>query len=213
MNKKNMLGFGLWELLLVLLLLGLLSVALLAPLPLSVARQQLGTQIRLLGQTIVFAQTEARRLGRPLWLCPVHLRVDGRINGCVRQLSESMWAQGLLVYADRPGLTAGGYDRAEAVRTMLIDERRHRLRVRIWREQPNGFMLLPLPTRQPQILYGAQGWGEAEPVWLQVQLAGQGDPGRCQTLLVPPSGPLQYCQTGTEGASELSKRAALCVCF
>ena len=211
MNKHRASGFGLWELLLVLLLLALLSGTLLLRLQESVARQQVMSQLQRLGQTVRFAQAEGQRLAQPLWLCPVQLRVDGRINGCVRQLSEAMWAQGVLVYADRPGQRSGVYDGGEVVRTALLDERRYRLRLRVWRQQPDRFMLLPWPDRAPQVAYGAQGWGATEPVWLQLQLALQTDPQRCTTLLVPPSGPLQRCDDGM--AQEGMGREALCVCF
>lgn len=210
MNRKNMLAFGVWELLLVLVLLALLGGMLLGPLQRSVARQQLNTQMRLLAQTVLYAQTEAQRMGRPLWLCPVQLRSDGRINGCVRQLSEAVWAQGLLLYADRLGQTSGEYDRAEVVRTALLDDRRYRLRVRIWRQQPGRFMLLPLPTRLPQVAYGAQGWGGEAPVWLQLQLSLANEPQQCRTLIVPPSGPLQRCR---DPGADPHGVAALCVCF
>ncbi|MBP6115704.1 MAG: GspH/FimT family pseudopilin [Neisseriaceae bacterium] len=212
MARINTQGFGLWELLLALGLLALMSGGLLLALQRSVAQQQLGLQMRFLGQTLQFAQLEAGRLGRPLWLCPVQLRVDGRINGCVRQLSEDMWAQGLLVYADQPGLNMGSYDSGEVVRTVFVDERRHRLQLRQWREQgpSSALTLTSLPQRQPQIRYGVRGWGDAEPVWLQLQLSPQGRAaGECALLLLPPSGPPQYCQD----LSNHSERARLCVCF
>ncbi len=213
MNKKRTSGFGLWELLLVLLLLGLLSGTLWWLWQPSLARQQLGSQLQRLGQTIRLAQSEGLRQGQPLWLCPVRLRVDGRINGCVGQLSEAMWAQGFLLYADRPGQRPGVYDHDEVIKTVLVDEHRYRLRVRIWRQQASRFMLLPWPERMPQVMHGAQGWGAQAPVWLQLQLARHSEPQRCLTLLVPPSGPLQQCaeQHGEpEGGPNME---ALCVCF
>ncbi|MGO3858890.1 GspH/FimT family pseudopilin [Neisseriaceae bacterium CLB008] len=210
MGHKNMQGVGLIELLLVVALLAAMSVGVLWSVQRGVAQQQLGLSMRQLGQTVQFAQAEAKRLGRSVWLCPVQRRVDGRINGCVRQLSEDMWAQGLLVYADKPSLNAGVYDAGEVVRTAFVEEGRHRLQVRQWREQthPQRFMLLPLAERQPQIRYGAWGWGEREPVWLQLQLSVPGQLGRCETLLMPPTGPPQRCQDDSGGAREV-----LCQCF
>lgn len=211
MIRKNMKGYGLWTVLLALFLLALISGGVLLALQKGVMQQQLSMRMQLLSQTIQFAQAEARRLGRSVWLCPVRLRVDGRINGCMRQLSvnEGAWAQGLLVYADQRGQNAGVYDSGEVVKTAFVDEQRYRLQVRQWRAQSKDrFMLLPLSVSQPQVRYGAWGWGEAEPIWLQLQLSIRNDPDHCQTIIIPPLGPEQTCQ-----GDAMEKWAALCVCF
>jgi type IV fimbrial biogenesis protein FimT len=115
-------GFTLVEILLTLSLCALLLPMLVLPLQSLIGVSRLEASLQNLVSVLNFARSEALRSGRAVNLCGIFMRRNNTLNSCRKATAEKPlpWAQGILVFYDRPGGMEASYDTQEDLRDVVF---------------------------------------------------------------------------------------------
>lgn len=111
-------GFGLLEVLLSLALSSMLLSLALTPLQAVMASRRIDADLQSLESALHFAHAVALFSGHPVQVAGLHIRCNQTRNGVRRPSIKqpNPWVQGVLLYANPPGMRADGYDKREDLR-------------------------------------------------------------------------------------------------
>lgn len=115
---RHQAGFSLLEVFLALALSSMLLSLALPPLQTVLASSRIEADLQSLESALRIAQSAAMFSGHPVQIAGLHMRCNQTRNGVRRPSNKqpNPWVQGVLLYANPPGLAADGYDKREDLR-------------------------------------------------------------------------------------------------